>query len=593
MKNMKHTILYSLFALGVSTTTLTSCEDMFGGFLDKQPSNELTGEQVFSNWTLTEQFHFDTYNFLRHGALRINNSWLDAATDLAETSYATGGTRTTFNIGNYYGGGGASELTGTWEHFYRGIRKCNMILTRIDEVPKDAELSEEQYQKELAWYKSEARFLRAYFYWEMFLRYGPIPIVTEVLDPDGDLLSGYTTRPTLKEYVVDFIMKELQECEAGLMNMEDYSEDLNKTGGRIYQPVARALYSRIALYMASPRFKAESGISMQDAVNASKAFIDTYGQYYALMTDGVSAKDKVTNTWALTQYNGSNKEVIFYRNDGSSNWGSISRDTPVGEGGSGGLCPSQNLIDMFDMIDGSSPFAQYDETGAPVYNGLTPAINPESGYSDATMWQNRDTRLEANVLHHGTMWNGRMINVIAGNADNPLGNANSTPTGYYVRKYIPESILANTHGGSAQRLWIIMRYAEVLLNYAEALNEVDFAGNKAEVCSLLDQIRHRAGILGNVADRTDLNTQAAMRNFIRKERTVELAFEEHRWWDVRRWDVAVKALSRPIYGVEVATNGSLTRKKAQDRIFEEHMYLYPIPEAEVWKTNIENNPGWK
>ena len=143
------------------------------------------------------QFHYDTYNFLRHGACRINNSWLDAATDLAETSYATGGVRTTFNIGNYYGNGGASELSGTWEHYYRGIRKCNMILTRIESVPKSIDLKEDEYIKHKTYVISEARFLRAWFYWELFLRYGPIPIVTEVLDPNGDLLSNYTTRPSI------------------------------------------------------------------------------------------------------------------------------------------------------------------------------------------------------------------------------------------------------------------------------------------------------------------------------------------------------------------------------------------------------------
>lgn len=83
-----------------------------------------------------------------------------------------------------------------------------------------------------------------------------------------------------------------------------------------------------------------------------------------------------------------------------------------------------------------------------------------------------------------------------------------------------------------------------------------------------------------------------MRNFIHKERTVEFAFEEHRPWDVRRWNCAVEALSRPIYGVNVDAAGNVTRKVAQSRVFEQKMYLYPIPETEVWKTEIENNPGW-
>jgi len=179
-------------------------------------------------------------------------------------------------------------------------------------------------------------------------------------------------------------------------------------------------------------------------------------------------------------------------------------------------------------------------------------------------------------------------------SDNPIGNQNSTPTGYYVRKYIPETILSNEHTGTAKRLWTIIRYAEIMLNYAEAINEVEGpdGSHRADLISMLDQIRSRAGITGSVADRTDLNTQAAMRNFIHKERTIELAFEEHRSWDVRRWGVATEALSRPIYGINVASDGTITRKTAQKRVFSDKMYLYPIPEAETWKSGIENNEGW-
>lgn len=588
---MKKTLLYSIFALGIATTTLTSCEDMFGSFLDKQPSNELKGDEVFGDWELMKQFHYDTYNFLRHGACRINNSWLDTATDLAETSYSNSGVRTTFNIGNYYGNSGANELTDTWEHYYRGIRKCNMIINRINDVPKSSDLSQDKYEQYKLNYTSEARFLRAYFYWELFLRYGPIPIVTEVLDPNGDLLSDYTTRPSLKEYVVDFILKELSECEAGLLSFADVDKSIS---GRICQPIANALYSRIMLYMASDRFSAESGITWQQAANASKAFIDTYGANYKLMTKEISvpatAVQALTNSWLLIPKEEENTEIIFYRNDTKVAWEAISYDTPVGEGGNGGLCPSQNLVDMYDMLDGTSPFQDYDETGAPVYNGTTPSINPNSGYSEASMWSNRDQRLSASVLYQGVAWGNGTINVIKGQRDNPIGNAYATPTGYYVRKYIPEAILGTNHSGRSYRLWTIIRYAEILLNYAEAVNEVQ--GPCQEVYDQLDLLRHRAGISGNMIDRTDLNTKEKMRNFIRKERAVELAFEEHRVWDLRRWNVAEKALARNIIGIDVASNGTITRKVAQNRVFESKMYLYPIPEGEYWKTGIENNPGW-
>ena len=139
----------------------------------------------------------------------------------------------------------------------------------------------------------------------------------------------------------------------------------------------------------------------------------------------------------------------------------------------------------------------------------------------------------------------------------------------------------------------MIRYAEVLLNYAEALNES--GASREQVLNAIQPIRDRAGMTALLTDRTDLQTKEQIRNFLRKERTVELAFEEHRAWDVRRWNVATKALARPVYGMDVTEqNGSIvyTRKVTQQRVFTERMYLYPIPETEVWKTNIENNPGW-
>lgn len=589
---MKKTIKYigTVIAIG-SAAAFSSC----GDFLDKQPSNELSEQKVLADWNLFEEFHYDTYNFLRHGALRINNSWLDAATDLSETSFATGGTRTSFNIGNYYGAGGSSELVDTWESRYRGIRKCNWVLANINAVPKNPRNTDEEHAQYVKIYTAEARLFRAYFYWEMFLRFGPVPIVTDVLDPDEDMVTPYAKRPTTKEFVVDFILKELEECEPDLL---DYSTAwANNRAGRVGQPVARALASRIKLYMASPRYASESGISWQDAADAAKGFIDDYGPNFGLFAqENISPAENYGNALLFTTYTGSNNETIFFRNDVEIGWSGISADTPVGEGGSGGNCPSQNLVDMYDMADGSSPFARYDLTGAPVYEAgsLTPEINAASGYTDATMWENRDPRLAATVLYQGVPWgtmrDNSTIDVRPGMADNPTGNANATPTGYYMRKYIPASILSSNHGGTARRLWTIIRYAEILMNYAEAMNEVN--GPCQQVYDMLDAVRHRAGIAGSVADRADLRDKDAMRNFIHKERTVEFAFEEHRSWDVRRWNVAVEALSRPIYGVNVAMDGSLSRKVAQERVFSERMYLYPIPESEIWKTGIVNNPGW-
>ncbi len=594
---------YNIFALALAmgAMTLTSCEDAFGNFLDKQPSNELTKEEVLSDFTLVEQNHNDTYNFLLNGANRINNSWLDAATDLAESSIGTSGTRTTFNIGNYYGSGAAAELTSPWESRYRGIRKCNITIATLeaDSLNKlrPADKNDSIYTVQKNNIISEARFLRAYFYWELFLRYGPVPLVTTELDPNGDLLTGYTTRPDLKTFM-NYLFKEVKECEPGL---KTYAETKDATyAGEVNQPTASALNIRMKLYMASPRYAAQSGVTWNEVLTAISDFITNYGGFYKLETRTNGGVSAYNNAWLLTTYTDQNPEVIFFRNDPVIGWSGISTDTPVGEGGQGGLCPSQNLVDMYDMEDGSAPFTQYDATGAPVYTNGKPTINEESGYSDQNMWKDRDPRLASTILYNGCVWGQatssktNVIDVVYGHRDNPIGNQNATPTGYYVRKYIPETILSSNHGGTSKRLWKIFTYSEILLSLAETMNEIDYATYRAAICDALDMIRHRAGIIGNVADRADLNNQTAMRNFIHKERTIELAFEEHRWWDVRRWNVAGEALGRDIYGVNVAADGTITRKVAQTRTWQDRFYLYPIPEAEIWKIGQDfQNDGWK
>ncbi len=608
---MKKTIIYTAFWLATAGIALTSCEDIFGGFLDKQPSNELTEEEVFSQWTTTREFHFDTYNFLRHGACRINNSWMDAATDLAETSYASGGTRTSFNIGNYYASGAATELTGTWEHYYRGIRKCNMLLKNIDDVPKATDDSEEAHATYVKQYKAEAHFLRAYFYWEMFLRYGPVPLVTDVLDPDGDLLSNYTTRPSLKEYVVDFILKELKDCEEGLMDKATSAESGNP--GRISQPMARALYSRVMLYMASDRFRSESGISWQQAADAAQSFMTDYGTLYGLYTTDTDPKTCYTNAILKNAHDEKNNETIFWRNDVAVGWGAIYNDTPVGEGGNGGLCPSQNLVDMYDMANGQSPFSSYDETGAPVYNGTaTPAINNASGYKSNDPYSNRDPRLAATVLYNGVNWGNGIINVLKGQRDNPQGNANATPTGYYTRKYIPEVILNNNHTGSNYRNWIIIRYAEILLSYAEALNnltgphtvELDgqpytMSRDKEEIKKAFNQVRYRAGLPGLTANQ--LNSTPEVQKQIERERMVEFLWENRRFYDVRRWGIYEETEQEPIRGMnpDGATKETYYQRVIPSsssfltRVVDKRSVWVPIPRNEMRRLpSLDQNPGY-
>lgn len=585
---MKKISIYIASAMLCCATLFSSCEEMFGDFLDKQPSNELTEDEVFHSWKNTQAYHYDIFNFLRSGLGRIQNSWMDAASDLAHTSYATGGVRSSLNIGNYYASGGASELNDTWYHYYRAIRKCNTLLERIDQVPLSSEETAESRLAMANRMKSEARFFRAYFYWELCLRYGGVPLVTERLDPE----QSHTNLPRASETdCFEFILTELNECLEYLPNDLEVKSNPSDLG-RITRGIDLALLSRIKLYLASPRYSSLGLAQWQDAADAYLLFKQETGSIYSLFHSAVASDNHYALAITQSVPEGNNTEVIFWRNEGKKDW--WKNESPVGFGGNGGLCPSQNLVDLYDMANGSSPFATYDATGAPEYSGLhTPQVNPASGYNDQNPYAGRDPRFYATVLHNGALWWNRAIQTFPGGEDNPTGNANATPTGYYNRKYLDDTKTHYLTGGDMYRNWILIRYAELLLNYAEALNEVE--GPSPAVREALQQLRDRAGISGNLADRIDLTDREAMRCFIRKERAVELAFEDHRIWDVKRWNVAVEALNRPLYGITVTPAGNgwiYDRKVVQDRVFENKMYLYPIPEAEIWKTGMTNNPGW-
>lgn len=583
---MRKKIIYFILLLAIEGGTLSSCN-----FLDKQPSSEMTEEQVWNSWANTTYYYNDTYNFLRNGLARINSSWMDAATDLAETSYSYGGTRKSFNVGNFYATEGAGEIKDTWTHYYQGIRKVNLFLENIADVPKDAGDTQATCDAKKARMTAEMRFFRAYFYWELMLRYGAIPIIEESIDPmDDEAIFSYQRPESIADGVV-WVLNELQECYVYLTADADIS-DADK--GMITKGADLALQARIKLYMASPYYAELRVATWQDAADAAKIFIDNFGDGKPYSLFQPVAADASAYQYAINRrVVDGNSEVIFWRNDASGNWWAA--ESPVGFGGTGGLCPSQNLVDMYDMANGESPFSAYDETGAPIYDADgNPTINETSGYSESTPYENRDPRMYSTVLYHGATWWSRAIDVSIGGTDNPTGNAYATPTGYYSCKYKDDTQTNYLDDAAVMyRNWIFIRYAELLLNYAEAMNEL--GGPSSEVFDALQQIRNRVGMTADLASRADLQSQEALRRFIRKERTVELAFEDHRWWDVRRWKVAEDAISRPIYGMNITktdTGVTYQRKIAQYRVFESRFYLYPLPEENIWQTNWSDNPGW-
>ena len=218
-----------------------------------------------------------------------------------------------------------------------------------------------------------------------------------------------------------------------------------------------------------------------------------------------------------------------------------------------------------------------------------PITDPASGYDPAKPYTDRDPRFYASVLYNDADWAGLKLQVYPGGADinHPT---DFTRTGYYIKKFLWESTVSSGFGGAAFHNWPYFRLGEMYLNYAEALNEV--SGPTPEVYAALHQIRSRAGMPDFPAGLS----KDEMRERIRNERAVELAFEEHRFWDVRRWKIAESTTGVPIKGIKItgtAPNWVYTPVDVEPRVFTPAMYLYPIPQAEINKNlGLTQNPGW-
>jgi hypothetical protein len=382
-------------------------------------------------------------------------------------------------------------------------------------------------------------------------------------------------------------------------------ENLNMTaeGHVVTQGAASALKSRVLLYAASPLFnerpiEANNNLigytehkpeRWKEAADAARYFIDTYNKktprIYSL-TGNVGSTLKGFQTTFLGYYgSGSglnkNSEVIFFHQGGQST--SIEKaNGPIGFTGTnqsnGRTSPTQNLVDAFPMLDGK-PIGE----SAYIYNYQSP-------------YEKRDPRLDYTVMHNGTAWLGVPLQTYNGGAHNPSRAAQTTKTSYYLRKFMG-SFAATPNYSDVLHTWVMFRYAEILLNFAEAENE--YAGPTSEVYDAIVALRTRAQIEAGTDRLYGLKagmTKDEMREVIRNERRIELAFEEHRYWDIRRWRIAEELFKQPLEGLSIVrSNGLLTfsRIPVASYSFETKRYLYPIPYSEVIKNrNMVQNPEW-
>ncbi len=562
---------------------LSSCSKQ--GFLDETETTDLDESKVFADSTYTTAFLSDIYTQVgfssdpgRFSAAFTNHGGLQTASDEAEPRISSDITTD------------LQFITGTinpvvvtndaWNICYSNVRKVNQLLKHLPDAPLTT-------ARKLR-YEGEARFLRVWYYSILLKHYGGIPLVGDQIFGVGDDIP--TVRNTYKE-CVDYIISEC-DAAADLLPADPSGRDYGRAGAG----ACKSLKARVLLYAASPLhngndypepYNALLGYPDFDmnrwklASDAAETVIGS-GNYSLYVDNDVEPGRGFYRIWVANDFisDGAYSGHIFAQKATYATPGRAGLFNPPSRGGGGGGYPYQELVDVFPMSNGE----QID--------------SPSSGYDPQNPYANRDPRFYNSIVFDQVpLQNGFdpnvPVDIYLGNFNGKLAGQDAvhsgTPTGYYIKKMMHRVAAANYFVATDQSRPLI-RYAEILLDYAEAKNEFD--GPTPEVYSALEAIRERAG-LNPFQLPSDLS-QDQMRQAIRDERRAELAFEGFRFWDVRRWMIAEDTENRAMTGMEVIRNGDsveYNRFDVRTHVFRPAAYFWPIPYSEVAKSpDLLQNP---
>lgn len=570
MKSNK--ILIVSLSLFVFAFTFTGCEKV----LDKTPKNSFAEKEVWGDQRLAKMFENSIYNGLGNWGIGYDWNGHRTLADVATTDIYNpwdGFNSDVINLG-FISPDNVGLWGIGWSYDYMYIRKCNVFLSEIDNVPGDED------EKNIL--KGETKYLRAYFYFDLTRYWGGVPLITKVFNLDDDFMVPRDPY----EKIVDWIVNELDEARAMVPQQRSPEEF-----GRIDKGTCLALKSRVLLYANSklhhPDTKPSGPLysytknTWQDVADAAKAVIDM--PQYSLQV--VGNWEDYTKIFLVP-----NSEMISVQcNDPAY----IEQDGGVGNSfehvnGSAGVdfmgwsnnYPTQNIVDEFEMKNGK----RIDEAGSG-YNPLADSI-----------YANRELRFYADILYNGVFFEKReMEYFLPGGKDSKDDNQpwNSPDTQYNIRKCMNPAV--DISSGKGDQPWIYIRLVEMYLNYAEAQYEM---GNEAEARKYVNIIRNRVHL-------ADINTSGEdLFKDIQHERRIELFIEHHRFFDVRRWmiaDVTGNEAKRGISWKKVDASGNLDPAGkltyqftiVQNRKFVNRMYYLPIPIDEIHKSNLIQNEGYE
>jgi len=511
---------------------------------------------------------FDVYALVYTQEFESNSAYfLAGATDEAQYALESGA------VNNYVNGGWspANPNSTIWDRSYTAIAEACMYLEKIHQT----DISEWEHNanydnwiRQMEMFPYELRFLRAYFYFNLFRTYGDVPLVTTTLTN----AQANNIKRTPADEIVKFIVDEIDEIAPHLP--VTYATEAGTEIGRATRVAAYALKARTLLYAASPLFNPTNDkAKWAAAAEACKFILDNAGAW------GLKLSSYGT-LWGHDAF--FNQELIFGIGRNASNSFEMAH-YPIGvENGSSGTCPTQSFVDQYEYQDNGQTFAQR-------YPGSIDlnTVNPYEGL---------DPRFALTVVKNGDEWpsNGsqkKAIETFVGgfNASPKYG---ATPTGYYLKRYVDGSCVTTADNPVTRRhTWIIFRLAEFYLNYAEAVYNATGSANDATygmtANEAINVLRKRSDI--NMPEFTE-DGEAWVERYER-ERLVELAFENHRFYDVRRWKKGAQYFKN-IQVANISSSLQLTRSTV-NRQWDDKYYLYPIPQSEIKKNpNLEQNPGW-
>ena len=555
MKKYKNLLLALFVALA------SGCSDM----LDIKPTSFISDEAIWEDKVLIDKFVANTYGSMLCGFNRCtagfgqnwSMSWagnMDSATDdFASVSDSPIYTQLNKDAITAQSCPFVSEI---WIQEYLVIRKCNTIIERVAGVDDKVLTAKEKLR-----IYAEARFLRAFCYFDLGRTFGKAPLILKAQNLEEDLLVAPSSFAEIVEFVKD-------ECDLYADNLPlTYPEE---EAGHATKGAFLALKSRALLYLASPLNSEDDARKWDDAAVAAQAVMDLH--VYELYKVGETPYRSME-----FDKTAANKEVIFERRfsfpEAPHNihmmWSLDAEDA----GSWNGLYPTQNLVDAYETIDGKL----IDDPTNTMYDAQDP-------------YSNRDARFYQSIIYNGSTWETYLMSMVTNTVD-PSKNGSCKPRlgkarcGYGPKKFIEElDPSTNIYGGYAQsNNWPYFRYAEVLLNYAEAKNE-SLSVPDESVYNAVNEVRARS----NQPNLPTGLSKEEMRKRIKNERRVELLLEEHRFYDLRRWKDG-NVLAEPIMGMNIYNN-NITLKyeisKVEDRLFTGEHYYLPIPLSEQEKNPL-------